>query len=97
MSSRYHSSTSFSFSYSSSSASDAQATGKAYRKTTQSTPQGTKVQTTSHSLGEMPVQETKYFDREGRQVLESGKQVGSGAYKQEVGRIQGVEDVRDEE
>jgi len=37
------------------------------------------------------VQETRYFDGEGREVLEGGRTVGAG--RGEVGRIQGVEEV----
>jgi len=42
----------------------------------------------------MPVQETRYFDSEGREVLEDGRTLGAGA--REVGRIQGVEEVEEE-
>jgi hypothetical protein len=43
----------------------------------------------------MPVQETRYFDSEGREVLEDGRTLGMGA--KEAGRIQGVEEVEVDE
>jgi len=85
--------TSSSSSYSSSSTSNGQTTGQAYRETTHSNPSGTRVQTTSRNLGEMPVQETRYFDDEGREVLEDGRTLGTGKREGEAGRIMGVEEL----
>jgi len=53
------------------------------------------VQTTSQNLGEPAVQETRFFDAEGREVLEGGRTVGAG--RGQVGRIEGVEEVGDED
>jgi hypothetical protein len=94
MSSQNYSYTSSSASYSSSTPFNGRETGHAYQESTHSDPSGTRVQTTSQKLGELPIQETRYFDSEGRQVLEGGRTVGSSA--KEAGRIQSVEDVQDE-
>lgn len=40
------------------------------------------------------MQETRYFDSQGREVLEDGRTLGTGA--REAGRIQGVEEVDEE-
>jgi hypothetical protein len=44
----------------------------------------------SQNLGELPVQETRYYDSEGNQVLEDGRTLGDA---KPVGRIEAVEDV----
>ncbi|TVY34114.1 hypothetical protein LOCC1_G007790 [Lachnellula occidentalis] len=75
---------SFNFSYSSSSfvsassSSGGQRTGQAYQSTTYSDRSGTRVQTTSQNLGQPPIQETRKFDANGRQILEGGQTLGQG-------------------
>jgi len=48
------------------------------------------VQTTSQKLGQRPVQETRYFDGQGREVVMGGRELGGGERVQ--GRITEVED-----
>jgi len=68
--------------------------GQVYRQTTSSDPTGTTVQTASQNLGEPAVHETRYYDSEGRQVLEGGRVLGQGNTAGEARRI---EDVTDEQ
>jgi hypothetical protein len=63
-------------------------------QTTSSNPSGTKVQTASQNLGEPAVRETRYYDAEGRQILEGGRVLGQGGAGGETRRI---EDVTDEQ
>jgi hypothetical protein len=84
MSSSNYSYSSSSFT-SSTSFSGGQGTGQAYQSTTHSDPSGTRVQTTSQNLGEPPVQETRHYDADGRQVLDGGRTLGQGS---ERGRIE---------
>jgi hypothetical protein len=72
-----------------------QRTGRAYQETSHVDPSGARVQTTSQNLGELAVQETRYYDAEGNQVLSGGKKLRGGQTPQ--GRIEAVEDVDDEE
>jgi hypothetical protein len=90
MSSKTFSSTSFSYSSSSSSFNNGESRGTTYQSTSHSDPSGTRVQTMSQNLGELPVQETRYYDSEGNQVLEDGRTLGDA---KPVGRIEAVEDV----
>lgn len=82
-------------SYSSRTSSHGQTTGQAYQQTTHSDPSGSRVQTRSQNLGNAAVEETRYFDSQGREVFEDGKMPGISA--RETGRIQDVEDVEEEQ
>jgi len=77
------------------SSNNGQQIGQAYKQTTRFDPSGTHVQTTSQTLGEPVVQETRYFDGEERKVLEGERTVG--AKRREAGRIQKVKEVSEVE
>ncbi|KAI0132172.1 hypothetical protein BJ170DRAFT_233768 [Xylariales sp. AK1849] len=66
-------SSSYSFTSSSSSYSsthrNGQTSGKSFKETSHTTPEGTTVHTTSHNLGERPVTQTHRFDAEGRELV----------------------------
>ena len=61
-----------SVSYSSTTNRDGQTTGQAYQRMSESTPQGTTVQTTRQNLGERPVTETRRYDATGRAIEATG-------------------------
>jgi len=79
-----------SFSTSTSSTSNGHTTGHAQRTTMHSNPSGTRVETTSQNLGGRPVQETRYFDAQGREVPNGGRSVEGSVREQ--GRITEIED-----
>jgi len=95
MSSQNHTYSYSSSSFSSQTSSNGQTTGGTYQQTMQSNPSGTRIQSTSQNLGEPAVQETRYFDSEGRQVLEDGRTIGPS--RLDVGKIQSIEDAEDHE
>jgi len=66
-------------------------------QTTSSNPSGTKIQTTSHNLGEPAVHETRYYDAQGNQILEGGRVLGQSNAGAETRRIEDVTDEHDGE
>jgi hypothetical protein len=66
-------------------------------QTTSSDPTGTKVQTASQNLGEPTVRETRYYDAEGRQILEGGRVLGHGNTGGETMRIEDVTDEQEDD
>jgi hypothetical protein len=90
-----------SYSYSSSTYSststtrNGQRTGQAYQQQTSSDPSGTAMHMTAQQLGQPAVQESRYYDAEGRQILEDGRVLGQSA--QSAGSEQRrIEDVSEE-
>ncbi|KAI1864655.1 hypothetical protein JX265_008379 [Neoarthrinium moseri] len=81
-----------SYSYTSSSSSfssniNGRQTGHSYKETSQTTPEGTTVRTTSQNLGERPVTHTQQFDSQGRELI--GDNTGGASRR--------IEDVSSEE
>lgn len=70
-------------------------TGSAYQETSHVDPSGARVQTTSQKLGELPVQETRYYDAQGNQLFSDGRQIGGAQAPQ--GKIEDVTDEDDQE
>jgi hypothetical protein len=69
--------------------------GKAYEATAHTDPSGTRIHTTSRNLGGPMIEETRYYDSEGNQVLEGGKTIKDSS--RQVGRIESVEEIDDED
>ncbi|TVY82280.1 hypothetical protein LSUE1_G006280 [Lachnellula suecica] len=80
--------------FTSSSSNGGQRSGQAYKSTTSSDPSGTRVQTTSQTLGEPAMQETRHYNSEGKQILEGGRVLGQG--NESAGNARRIEDVTDE-
>ncbi|KAF2225577.1 hypothetical protein BDZ85DRAFT_231440 [Elsinoe ampelina] len=59
-------------SYSTSTTTNGQTTGSQYTQQSTGNPQGTTVHTTSQNLGEDPVNETRQYDAQGRELLSGG-------------------------
>lgn len=70
-------------------------TGSAYQETSHVDPSGARLQTTSQTMGEPAVQETRYFDAEGREVFSDGKRRVDTQAPQ--GKIEDLGDVDDQE
>ena len=70
-------------------------TGSAYQETSHVDSSGARVQMTSQNLGEPPVQETRYYDAQGNQVLSDGKRIGGARAPQ--GKIEDVTDTDGQE
>ena len=86
-------STSYASYSSSSGTAEGQSTGSAYKEQSHTDPSGTTVHTTSQNLGEAPVQETRQFDSQGRQLVDSSSH---GAGQRQIGDAE-VEDVTESE
>jgi hypothetical protein len=69
--------------------------GTAYQETSHVDPSGARVQTTSQNLGEPAVQETKYYDAQGNQVLNDGRRIGGVQAPQ--GKIEEIGEADDQE
>jgi hypothetical protein len=70
-------------------------TGSAYQEESHVDPSGARLQTTSQSMGEPAVQETRYFDAEGHEVFSDGTRLGDTQAPQ--GKIEDLGDVDDQE
>ncbi|RDL38779.1 uncharacterized protein BP5553_03119 [Venustampulla echinocandica] len=84
-------------SVSASSSSGQHCSGHVYQKSTRSDPTGTFIQTTTQNLGELPVQETKYYTPDGNQVVDGGRVLGRGITNEVTGRIEDVSDENTDE
>jgi hypothetical protein len=69
-----------------------QRSGSAYQKISCADPSGARVQTTSQELGGPVVQETRFYDAEGREVVDGGRRIGGAQQAPPQARIESVED-----
>lgn len=73
-----------------------QKSGSAYQEISRADPSGTRVQTTTQEMGGPVVQETRFYDAEGREVVGGGRIEDAQQPPPPQGRIESVEEDGDE-